>query len=148
MVRRARRAIRGVSPVLATLILIVVAVIAGLIVYGWVTGWIGGKLPTEEVRIDRIYLVDKSTLRLIVTNTGRVTVTIDYVWVVNATTGKTLSYDLTGSPVSLDPGETKSIELTSGSPHNLSEGGTVIVRVRTTAGHLFEATLIVEAAPS
>jgi len=39
MVRRIRRAIRGVSPVLATLVLIVVAVVAGLIVYAWVSGW-------------------------------------------------------------------------------------------------------------
>ena len=38
MTRRIRRAVKGVSPVLATLILIVVAVIAGLVVYWWVMG--------------------------------------------------------------------------------------------------------------
>jgi len=142
MVRRARRAIRGVSPVLATLILIVVAVIAGLLVYGWVTGWIGGKLPNEEVRIDRIFWVDDKTLRIVVTNTGKTSVTIDYVWVINATTGATIGYDITD--VYLNPGDTKSIDLDGNTTHNLSKGGTVIVRVRTAAGNTFEATLTVE----
>jgi len=146
MVRRARRAIKGVSPVLATLILIVVAVIAGLLVYGWVTGWIGGKLPNEEVSIERIFRVNDKTLRIVVTNTGRARVTIDYVWIVNATptaadTSVSLSMDLAES---LDPGETRSIQLTFGSPHNLSKGDTVTVRVRTATGNIFEATLPVE----
>ena len=39
-VRRRYRA--GISPVLATLILIVIAVVAGLMVYAWVSGWMGG----------------------------------------------------------------------------------------------------------
>ena len=141
MARRVRRAIKGISPVLATLILIVIAVVAGLIVYGWVAGWIGGRLPTEEVRIDRIYYVNATTLRIIVINTGKTSVTIDYVWVINATTGATIGYDITD--VYLNPGDTKSIALT-GTTHNLKKGGTVIVRVRTTTGHTFEATLAVE----
>ena len=53
MVRRIRRAIRGISPVLATLILIVVAVVAGLIVYVWVSGWMGRWLgvASRELKI-------------------------------------------------------------------------------------------------
>ena len=143
MVRRVRRAIKGISPVLATLILIVIAVVAGLIVYGWIAGWIGRRLPTEEVRIDRIYYVDENTLRIIVINTGRASVTIDYVWVIKAG-GAVLSYDLTGSTVSLNRGETKSIDLDGATAHGLTKGDTVTVRVRTTTGNTFEATLAVE----
>ena len=142
MVRRVHRAIKGISPVLATLILIVIAVVAGLLVYGWVSGWIGRRLPTEEVRIDRIYYVNATTLRIIVINTGKTSVTIDHVWVINAT-GYAIDYSVTAS---LDPGSTKSIVLggRGSANHNLSKGDTVTVRVRTTTGNTFEATLAVE----
>jgi len=33
---------KAISPVIATLLLIVIAIVAGIAVYGFVTGWIGG----------------------------------------------------------------------------------------------------------
>ncbi len=37
-----KRSIRAISPVIATLLMIAIAVVASLIVYAWVTGYIGG----------------------------------------------------------------------------------------------------------
>ena len=52
----ALRSRRGISPVLATLILIVIAVLAGLAVYAWVSGWMSGWIGagSKELKVIRI----------------------------------------------------------------------------------------------
>ncbi len=54
MASRLRR--KGISPVLATLILIVIAVLAGLAVYAWVSGWMGGWIGagSKELKVIKI----------------------------------------------------------------------------------------------
>jgi len=77
----ARRAIRGISPVLATLILIVIAVIAGLIVYSWAMGWTRMQLGKvrEQLTIRAIYIMGRNydtgnpKYRLEIENTGDAT---------------------------------------------------------------------------
>ena len=59
MVRRVRRAIRGISPVLATLILIVIAIVAGLVVWAWVSGWVGRQIGAGGKRLDVIHIIFK-----------------------------------------------------------------------------------------
>lgn|GEM_PF-5592623 len=62
MVRRIRRAIRGISPVLATLILIVIAIVAGLVVWAWVSGWVSRHVGAGGKRLDIIHIMfDKDT---------------------------------------------------------------------------------------
>jgi len=81
MTRRIRRAVKGVSPVLATLILIVVAVIAGLVVYAWVSGWIRVQLGKvrEQLTIRAVYIMGRNydtgnlKYRLEIENTGDAT---------------------------------------------------------------------------
>jgi flagellin-like protein len=41
-----KRSIKAISPVIATLLMIAIAVVASLVVYAWVTGYIGGKTTT------------------------------------------------------------------------------------------------------
>ena len=79
--RSARRSIRGISPVLATLILIVIAVVAGILVYAWTMGWIGGQLggAREELRIEGL-TVSKGHVYITVKNTGTVKATIDKIY--------------------------------------------------------------------
>jgi len=103
MVRRARRAIKGISPVLATLILIVVAVIAGLLVYGWVMGWIGAqKARTVSFAVRVIKSGDKE-YTVEVKNTGSVTVSISKIEITDP--DETVTIDLSDSPVTLEPGK-------------------------------------------
>ena len=54
-VRRRYRA--GISPVLATLILIVIAVVAGLMVYAWVSGWMGGWLGAGGKELKVVHII-------------------------------------------------------------------------------------------
>jgi flagellin-like protein len=41
-ITKIKRSVRAISPVIATLLMIAIAVVASLIVYAWVTGYIGG----------------------------------------------------------------------------------------------------------
>ena len=41
-ITKVKRSIRAISPVIATLLMIAIAVVASLVVYAWVTGYIGG----------------------------------------------------------------------------------------------------------
>ena len=41
-----KRSIKAISPVIATLLMIAIAVVASLVVYAWVTGYIGGTTST------------------------------------------------------------------------------------------------------
>jgi len=84
MVRRVHRAIKGISPVLATLILIVIAVVAGLIVYSWVAGWIGGQKAKSVTLGVRVIRVDADTYYVEIKNTGGVSVTITAVSVIDS----------------------------------------------------------------
>ena len=79
--RLVRRSIRGISPVLATLILIIIAVVAGILVYAWTMGWIGGQLggAREELRIEGL-TVSKGHVYITVKNTGTVKATIDKIY--------------------------------------------------------------------
>ena len=77
----AHRSRRGISPVLATLILIVIAVVAGLIVYGWVTGWIGAQRQATVAFAIRVIRINSTAYTVEVRNTGSTTVTISSVTV-------------------------------------------------------------------
>ena len=41
-ITKIRRSIKAISPIIATLLLIAIAVVASLVVYAWVMGYIGG----------------------------------------------------------------------------------------------------------
>jgi len=85
MARRTRRSKKGVSPVLATLILIVIAVIAGLVVYWWVYGQLRWRLwgATKELKIMNVWFQKTSWNKNDVGDTadsGTKTYTLGYWW--------------------------------------------------------------------
>ena len=41
-ITKIKRSVRAISPVIATLLMIAIAVVASLVVYAWVIGYIGG----------------------------------------------------------------------------------------------------------
>ena len=76
---RARRAIRGISPVVAALLLIVVAVVAGILVWSWLSGWVGLQMAgmSEELKIDSVTVIN-AHVRVKVRNTGGVKAVIKW----------------------------------------------------------------------
>ena len=76
----APRSRRGISPVLATLILIVIAVVAGLVVYSWIMGWIGTQKQQVAFAIKVVRTSDTS-YTVEIRNVGSITVTLSKVTV-------------------------------------------------------------------
>ena len=100
----ALRSRRGISPVLATLILIVIAVVAGLVVYSWVMGWIGAQKRQVALAV-RVIRTSTTNYTLEIRNTGSTTVTISKVTVTDPDGDThTNATSLTPSDT-LDPGD-------------------------------------------
>lgn len=119
---------RGVSPVIATLLLILIAVAASIIVYVWVTGYLGASTPTstpeimERIKIDSVK-VSSTTVTIYVRNIGDITVNITSAYVIDAETGTTVASN-DSVKTTIGPGEVKavyvnvtSVTLTSGKPY-------------------------------
>ncbi|MEM1545006.1 MAG: archaellin/type IV pilin N-terminal domain-containing protein, partial [Candidatus Methanomethylicia archaeon] len=78
---------KGVSPVIATLLLILIAVAAAVLVYMWVTGYVrttatGGEEMAERIKIEAVS-VSSSALTAYVRNVGDVTATIGAIYVID-----------------------------------------------------------------
>ena len=102
---------KGVSPIIAVLLLIVITVTAALLTYLWVLGYIGsaqksGQPPEqleEKIKIDGVK-VSGNTITIYVRNIGSVRVVIQAVYILNATTGAVIDAN-TNLNVGLDPGQ-------------------------------------------
>ena len=99
-----KRCRTGISPVLATLILIVIAVVAGLLVYAWATGWLGGHLGAGEAAISIEHVaVGDGFITINIRNTGRTKV------IVTDVTVEGLAWSGLSYPI--DEGDTATIRL-------------------------------------
>ena len=82
---------KGISPLIATLLLIAIAVAASVLTYSWVMSMIGsqsGQAQTQ-VRIDSVAYTYSNTAVVAVRNTGSIDATIESVWVRPNTAGST-----------------------------------------------------------
>ena len=70
-ITKVRRSVRAVSPVIATLLMIAITVIAAIVVYAWVTGYIGGKTTKTGNQIELQSYTSGGNLILYVQNTGQ-----------------------------------------------------------------------------
>ena len=118
---------RGVSPVIATILLILIAIAAGVIIYTYTIGFLGTAGPASgqgELAIDAGFVqadgaaVDDVTVYL--RNVGGVTINITDVFVTELSSGEIYAlrgsdgdYTCTASCV-LAPGDTNSVELVAG----------------------------------
>ncbi|MBS7642087.1 MAG: archaellin/type IV pilin N-terminal domain-containing protein [Candidatus Bathyarchaeia archaeon] len=63
-----------VSPVVATLLLIIITVVASVIIWTWVSNMVGQK--PSQVIIDKVVYIDRNTLGVTIRNIGATTVRI------------------------------------------------------------------------
>jgi FlaG/FlaF family flagellin (archaellin) len=127
---------RGVSTIIATLLMIVVAVAAAVIVYLWATGFIGGATstssgPQDQIAIDSAAFTSGS-VSLYVHNTGSAAVKVTNIYVdgVQVPGGNYTLNDPTSTPVTIDMGATKTFTFN----HNWVSGTTYTFKVVTQAG--------------
>ena len=108
--------IRGISPVVATALLVLIAIATAAILYLWVSGAASSQLGGEEVLYERIKIdavqYDDTNNRVIiyVHNIGETPVTISAAYVINAT--GTVAQDTTLSK-SLNPGDITQVQVSA-----------------------------------
>jgi flagellin-like protein len=105
----------GISPILATLLLIVIAVAAIVVTYAWVMIYMSsaGQQAGIQLNIEAVNWPDNSTIKLYVRNTGTSDATIDAVYVGTSSTNlvkqTSVSYNPTSKVVKANGG---TIEIT------------------------------------
>ena len=108
MMKNITKSKRGISPILATLLLIVIAVAAVIVTYGWVmnftgstTSQAGALLSVENVRFHNVSITDY--VEVIVRNSGTGDAQVDTVYAGTSTsslvTQNTVTYDPTSQIV-------------------------------------------------
>jgi flagellin-like protein len=130
---------RAVSPVIATLLMIAIAVAAAILVYVWSMGLVGtlqgtGGQQTREQLIVEAYNAIGATWTLYIRNVGPTTSTIAAVYV-------------EGTPVtvsggtSLTPGASGTVTL-SNLPTTINPGAAYTVKIVTSSGAVFSYSVI------
>ena len=126
----------GVSPVIATVLLILVAVAATVIIWTWVSGAASNN-PTaqpalqEKITIDAVqYDSGTGTATIYVTNTGQVNVDIVSAFILNATTGTVVCGGPLTTPVSIAAQSSGQVQLTC----TLTQGEPYVAKVVTANG--------------
>jgi flagellin-like protein len=117
----------GVSPVIATLLLIVIAVAAAVLAYIWIIGYQGTLTQQastaqlqERIKIEAVQY-SSGTLTVYVRNIGDVNVNIDALYVIDKTgtiIGSSTTVGLTLTPGQVDS-QTVSASLTSGETYTV-----------------------------
>jgi hypothetical protein len=107
MFKKSRKNKKAFSAVIASLILMLLAVAAGVVVYGYVMGWIGGaqtnSANTGILTVDQIS-ANSTSVKVYIRNSGSSTLTLDKFYVAgNAVTNATA---LTGTTAVLPVGST------------------------------------------
>jgi len=137
---------KAVSPVIATLLLIVIAVAAAVLTYIWVTGYMGTVAPREtptqlqeRIKIDAVNM-SGSDVKIYVANIGDITTSIVRGYVLYAVNYTAVCGSSTS--ININPGETKTVTLPG---CTLTQGQTYIAKVTTKGGT--EATYLFKYAP-
>jgi len=146
---RSRR--KAISPIIATLILIVITVVAGVMLYGFVSGFMAKTTSStgaiSTLAIDAVGISQSARyyqVNVTVTNTGNTPVTVTTVNLLNATTGA-LMYTYTESPsVTVPAGKTIVIKAFSkGTILSSLVGNSTIVQVVTSTGSYAEESAVI-----
>jgi flagellin-like protein len=144
---RTRRKSKAISPIIATLILIVIAVVAGVMLYGFVTGFMAkttsstGAITTISINSAGVSNSGKSA-NVVVTNTGTSSVTITQVNLLNASTNALIASTTSLDTNTIPGGKTVTIKATF-SDSLPSQGTTVLVQVVTSTGAYNEISAVV-----
>ena len=131
-----KRSVKAISPVIATLLMIAIAVVASLVVYAWVSGYIGGSTSKAGNAIQiQSFASSGGNLVVYVQNVGQGAVELkpdqsvyvngDLVPITNQGTG----------PITIAEGQT--VELQTGTPYS---GEKVNIKVTTTGGTFTQST--------
>ena len=145
--RSLRKDGKGISPLIATLLLIAIAVAASVITYSWVMSMIGSQSQQAQtqVRIDSLtWGVSGNNVTVVVRNTGSVSATVESIALRSSATGSTYYSESFTSGNSINTGVTISLnwdESGASAPGGFLAASTeYVIRVTTSTGFQYEMT--------
>ena len=139
---------KGISPLIATLLLIAIAVAASVLTYSWVMSMIGSQSAQAQtqVRIDSVKFNSSDAFYPMLRNTGSTSATMESVGIRTNQAGSSFEY-VTLTPASayaFDVGVARSI--TVNPTMSLALNTSYIIRVTTTTGFYYEAVFVTPSA--
>jgi len=129
---------KGVSPIIAVLLLIVITVTAALLTYLWVLGYIGSAQRSgqpeqleEKIKIDGVK-ISGTSVTVYVRNIGSVNVIVSDIYILNATTGSVIDHYSTGDTSPLTSGTVRAYTFTVNGTY--TSGYTYVAKAVTSKG--------------
>lgn len=103
MARKSFKSRKAISPILATLLLIVIAVAAIVVTYAWIMTYMGSTSEQAGIflRKDAVNWQGASTIIIYVRNTGTADATIDAIYIGTSSNNLALHADVTYDPSSI-----------------------------------------------
>lgn len=143
---------KGISPVIATVIIVAVAIAISIAVAFWMTGIVGIFTGTvEQLQVVSATQESDGNIKLTVKNAGTTTVTIDGIftkpsdyaddWVCGS--GTTFPVNaITDTGCSLDPGKSKTLTVNTSS--NAAAGVSMEIKIHTATGKEYPKLIVLE----
>jgi len=148
MVSRNRNAKRGIEPIVAAILLIVITVVAAVLLYMWFSGYLTattGKVSSmtspEEFQVVAANLSKSNGLSAYVQNTGSTTITITGVYILNATTDSLICGNTSLAAPPISPGQTTQITATF-SGCTITSGRSYLVKFVTAEGTQYTVSVV------
>lgn len=142
-IRKLRRNVKAISPIIATLLLIAIAVVAALVTYAWVMGYIGFQTSnaSKSVQIQSISdtLTTPQSITVYVQNTGSPGSTVSFNAASGYVNGTQWTTAESGGFTPLASGATATLTLTN-TGVTLSSGEQVTIKITTTSGTYSQVT--------
>ena len=131
----------GISPVMATVILVAIAIVIAIAVAFWATGLVGVFTRFEKIEITAAYYdTDNDQVVLELKNTGSASATIDRIFI-NGQPSQAFGANVAcggGGNVTLAPGDTTTCTISS---NNFVPGVTYEIAVHTASGKTYPAAV-------
>ena len=129
----------GISPVVATVILVAIAIVIAIAVAFWATGLVGVFTRFEKIEITAAYYdATEGGVVLVAKNTGSAPATIDDIYV-NGKPSKIAGFQFNATATFLDVGENASITVTGTFAH----GVTYELAVHTASGKTYPVAVLI-----
>jgi len=148
MVNRNRSAKRGIEPIVAAILLIVITVVAAVLLYMWFSGYLTattGKVSSmsspEEFQVVAINL-SASKLSAYVQNTGSTTITITGVYILDSTTNSLICGITLAPAQQISPGNTAKISITLPQGCAINQGTSYLVKFVTDKGTQYTVSVV------
>ena len=145
--------VKGLEPIVAAVLLIVVAVIGAVLVYLWFAGYVTKSTSqaeqlaaSEKLKIEAASLTTGGKITLYVRNLGGTPVTINTIYVFTPGTTSPICYNNVRETIS--PGDVDTVSVTCTNTKSLSEGSDYVIKIVTARGTEAAVTVAATEAPA